>query len=151
MGVSGNKNYYASYYQNNKLKHSDRVKEYKEQNPEKSKQYVKKWEEKNKEYVKEQNRLNKVKQNKKKRDFVNDYKKTCSCKKCNESRWYILDFHHVNPTEKSFELGNAPKHSIKKIQDEIGKCITLCRNCHSEFHYLEKEQSITLKEYIAKK
>jgi len=75
-------------------------------------------------------------------------KKTCSCKKCNESRWYVLDFHHIDSTEKSFELGNAPKHSIEKIQNEIKKCITLCRNCHSEFHYLEKENGITLMDYI---
>jgi hypothetical protein len=142
------KEYYAEYYQNNKKEHDERIKSYKTSNPEKGKQYVKKWQEKNKDYVKEQNRLNKNKQNKKKRDFVNEYKKTCSCKKCNESRWYVLDFHHVNPVEKSFELGNASKHSIEKIQNEIKKCITLCRNCHSEFHYLEKENGITLMGYI---
>ena len=147
-GKSGTKEYYAEYYQNNKEEHDKRIKKYKTTNPEKNRQYVKKWEEKNKEYVKEQNRLNKNKQNKKKRDFVNEYKKTCSCKKCSESRWYVLDFHHVDPTEKSFELGNAPKYSIEKIQNEIKKCITLCRNCHSEFHYLEKENGITLMDYI---
>lgn len=145
---SGTKKYYTNYYQNNKEKHNNRIKKYKTKHPEKDKQYCENWREKNKEYIKEQNRLNKIKQNKKRRDFVNDYKKTCSCKKCNESRWYMLDFHHINPIEKSFELGNASKYNIEKIQNEIKKCTILCRNCHSEFHYLEKENGITIMEYI---
>lgn len=38
-----------------------------------------------------------------------------------------------------------------KIQEEITKCIPLCANCHREFHYLEKEENITLNKFLASK
>jgi hypothetical protein len=144
----GKKEYYANYYQNNKEKHNTRIKKYKKENPERDKEYTKKWQEKNKERVKYTQCLNMKKQRKKKRDVVEEYKKNSSCVKCNESRGYVLDFHHINPAEKVFDIGNATKYSIEKIQNEMKKCILLCRNCHSEFHYLEKEKGITINEYI---
>ena len=34
--------------------------------------------------------------------------------------------------------------------NEIKKCIPLCRNCHTDFHYQEKQTGITINEYLKK-
>ena len=44
-----------------------------------------------------------------------------------------LEFHHVNPSEKSFNI-TATNRSWQEIQDELEKCILLCANCHREIH-----------------
>lgn len=83
------------------------------------------------------------------KEEVNEYKKQCSCAKCGETRFYTLDFHHINPDNKIDTVARLSTHSSKKAAwEEIKKCICLCANCHREFHYLEKEQNITLKEYL---
>lgn len=151
--------YYAEYYKKNKDRHVDNMKRYKEDNADHFKQYQleysKKKYYKNKENtdveaLREEWRIKKNKINQQRRDFINDYKLTCSCKKCNDNRFYILDFHHINPEKKDFNLGDATKYSIDKLKTELEKCITLCRNCHSEFHYLEKEKGININEYLSK-
>lgn len=46
-----------------------------------------------------------------------------------------LEFHHVDPTEKDFNLASGG--SIKKweyVKEELDKCILLCANCHREEH-----------------
>jgi 5-methylcytosine-specific restriction endonuclease McrA len=53
-----------------------------------------------------------------------------------------LDFHHVIPAQKSF-LINASTVTIKSwdaLLDEAGKCVLLCRNCHTDFHFPETRQ-----------
>lgn len=59
------------------------------------------------------------------------------CLKCGESRLYVIDFHHIDPREKDF---NIPRKTHKRdfsiIEKEASKCVSLCRNCHAEFHYL---------------
>ena len=70
------------------------------------------------------------------------------CVKCGESRTYVLDFHHVNETEKNFTIGALKKGSKQVIQDEIDKCISLCSNCHREFHYLNSHKGVSLQEYL---
>jgi len=81
-------------------------------------------------------------------EWFKTYKKTCSCSKCGDTRWYILDFHHIDPTQKDFNIGDSKSKSINILHKEIEKCITLCRNCHTEFHFLERENKINIKEYL---
>jgi len=144
----GTKEYYAEYYKNNKEKHRKNMKKFREANPEKKEEYCKKWKSKNKDRVREKNNEYKRKQNQKRKGFIDDYKKSCFCLKCEESRFYMLDFHHKDSNLKDFNLGEATKYSLNKIKKEIEKCIMLCRNCHSEFHYLEKLNSISLDDYL---
>ena len=87
-----------------------------------------------------------VRQNKKNR-FI-DHKKSCKCSKCGDKRWYILDFHHLDPKTKKFEISSNYDRSNKEFWDEIKKCIPLCRNCHTEFHHMERESKITIQEYL---
>ena len=145
---TGTKEYYANYYEQNKEEHNSKSIEWQSQNKDKALESVKKWKGKNADKVREWDRLRKQQQNKERRQFVNEYKLTCSCKKCGDIRPYVLDFHHLDPSAKSFDLGNASKYSIPKLKLELEKCITLCRNCHSEFHYFEKKQNIIITEYV---
>lgn len=46
-----------------------------------------------------------------------------------------LDFHHVNPKEKSFSFGSqAPTKALEKQLEELRKCILVCANCHRGIH-----------------
>lgn len=81
--------------------------------------------------------------------WLKNYKQTCECKKCGDKRWYVLDFHHIDPLQKDNNVSNLMNKSIKSTKKEIEKCIVLCSNCHREFHHLEKVEDIKIKEYIA--
>ena len=49
-----------------------------------------------------------------------------------------LDFHHMNPQEKEFELSNRNiKLDWDIIKKELDKCIVVCANCHREIHSKE--------------
>ena len=89
-------------------------------------------------------------QYRKRKDGVNNLKKQCACQKCGEKRFYLLDFHHVNPEIKDDTIAKmtSNRNKIEDIQKEIDKCVILCSNCHREFHYLEREKNIALKDYI---
>lgn len=68
--------------------------------------------------------------------YVNEYKKSNICVKCGTSNYLVLDFHHVNPSDKTKEISELVKQSnIKKIKEEIIKCQLLCANCHRIEHY----------------
>lgn len=63
------------------------------------------------------------------------------CTNCNYSRnQAALEFHHLDPNEKEFEISNFKKTSIlktgmtKELKEELDKCIVLCSNCHRELH-----------------
>jgi len=146
---TGTKEYYSEYYKQNKEKHNSKAVEWQYENKDKALESVKKWQLKNADKVKEYHRLRKREQIKERRAFVDEYKSKCSCKKCGDTRPYVLDFHHIDPSTKLFDLGTATKRSINDIEEELKKCITLCRNCHSEFHYLEKERNITITDYLS--
>ncbi len=43
----------------------------------------------------------------------------------------VFEFHHLNPAEKSFGLGNASTTRAKvAYAEEAKKCVMLCANCH---------------------
>jgi len=71
-----------------------------------------------------------------------DYKKTLKCSNCGEDRYYCLDFHHLDPTKKVKGVSKmvADGMNKEKIIIEIDKCVVLCKNCHSEIHYMEKNK-----------
>ena len=69
------------------------------------------------------------------REFVRDQKESGECLRCGEKRWYVLDYHHVDGKEESIQVIAHRGHSIKKIKEEIEKCVLLCANCHREVHY----------------
>jgi hypothetical protein len=43
-----------------------------------------------------------------------------------------LEFHHLDPDEKSFGIGRGFTRSLEQTRQEAAKCILLCSNCHVE-------------------
>jgi hypothetical protein len=50
-----------------------------------------------------------------------------------------LQFHHVNPQEKDFTIGeiniNKNNFQMELLYKEVDKCKLLCANCHAEEHF----------------
>lgn len=66
---------------------------------------------------------------------VNEILKSGTCFTCGESETCVLDFHHVNPSDKK----DSPKQgyrSWKWIEQELAKCVILCCNCHRRVHHV---------------
>lgn len=83
------------------------------------------------------------------KEELNDYKKQCKCAKCGESRFYLLDFHHVDPSNKVETVARlSTSSSMERTWEEIKKCICLCANCHREFHYCNDKFGTTLQDYL---
>lgn len=50
-------------------------------------------------------------------------------------RYWVFDFHHLDPTQKDMNvMANHPK-SLNAIKEELDKCVLLCSNCHRDRHY----------------
>jgi hypothetical protein len=69
------------------------------------------------------------------KDLILSKKKTgcsiCGYDKCMSA----LEFHHVNPSEKSFAISKAHSgYSLNEILEELEKCVLVCANCHKEIH-----------------
>ena len=96
----------------------------------------------------DQNTRNKI-DRKKRIQLVEDAK--VQCVKCGETRKYMLDWHHIDPTNKSFSLSRGLReHGLASIKQELTKCVCLCRNCHAEFHhfYGQNVSQSDLNDYI---
>ena len=71
------------------------------------------------------------------------------CKKCGNSKDYLLDFHHRDPKEKEGELSDFSKgYNLDKFFEELDKCDLLFANCHREFHYLHTLNGLSYEDYI---
>ena len=69
------------------------------------------------------------------KDWFADYKLKIVCPICGESSPECFDFHHIDPIQKSFNIGNTVKWtSISALKKELEKCIVLCANCHRKLH-----------------
>ena len=112
-----------------RAKNSHKVKEYREKNKDKLIEYRKRT------FIEYQEFLNSVK---------------TQCVKCGESRPWVIQFHHINPNDKTFEV--SQKHGKKSVMNEIKKCVCLCSNCHDEFHWFyggNPDKPVeSLKEYL---
>ena len=92
-------------------------------------------------------------QREKKEQFDKKYRKPCA--KCGETRLYLIQFHHIDPAQKSFNISYYNRiMDNDTIAKEINKCVCLCSNCHDEFHYLygfrPKDPIASLNEYLGR-
>lgn len=84
-------------------------------------------------YYKHKKRMDdysKVRQDKLK-EWINSLKTPCII--CGETDPICIDWHHVNPNDKSFQVSYG-NHSRDSILKEIQKCVCLCANCHRKVH-----------------
>ncbi len=81
-------------------------------------------------------------------DFMNKHRALCGCQKCGDKRYWVIDYHHINPSEKDHPITYYKTSTLEILKKEIKKCIPLCRNCHTDFHYQEKQTNITIQEYL---
>jgi hypothetical protein len=67
------------------------------------------------------------------KEWYDEYKKTLRCQICGEDRPECLQFHHRDPSQKEFTIGNIIRNgvSLETLQREIAKCDVLCANCHA--------------------
>lgn len=78
------------------------------------------------------------------RAFLDYVKQEVECVRCGNNDWRVIEWHHSNPEEKEFILGNAVNLgiSIERIQKELEKCTPLCANCHRIVEYEIKHNNI---------
>lgn len=58
------------------------------------------------------------------------------CELCQYSKYQgALEFHHLDPNEKDFNLSNLKNYKFDDvIKKELDKCVLVCANCHREIH-----------------
>ena len=106
---------------------------------EKHAEYSRKYYEKNKEKVIAANNVVKAR-GKEKWEL---YKGSLKCARCDESHIACMDFHHLDPAEKEYEVSKLVGNGMyTKAYKEIKKCIVLCANCHRKEHYVQQRQKI---------
>ena len=104
-------------------------------NREKNKQHMQEWRVANR----ERDRKNWTELRRKKKEWLDQQK--VSCTSCNESDPTCLDFHHVDASKKDANLSEAiARWSIRRMQQELVKCIVLCANCHRKLHASERDK-----------
>ncbi len=92
--------------------------------------YKAKWHQENKD------RVNSIRcsRNKANRDFRKSLLSVFPCIACGESDPILIDWHHVNPDEKLFNISMS-HIGHDKWWSEVLKCIPLCCNCHRKIHF----------------
>lgn len=86
-----------------------------------------------------------------KKNVIQELKSQCKCAKCGDNRGYVLDYHHIDPSQKEDDIARMTSNtsSWDKVFEEINKCIVLCANCHREFHHFNSlDSSFTIEKYL---
>ena len=62
--------------------------------------------------------------------------KDIPCQSCGEIHPpCCMDLHHVDPTDKKYEISFLKKNgSIQLLEEELKKCVCLCALCHRKLH-----------------
>ena len=100
-----------------------------------AKVYKANWYQKNKDLTKERSRVNKRRQ----KDEWDLYKSKLKCSHCGASHpsGVIIDFHHVDRTDKKNVSSLIKNSRFAAAMEEVKKCIPLCANCHRILHWEE--------------
>jgi hypothetical protein len=68
--------------------------------------------------------------------FLRKLKGITRCIHCGLRDWRLIDFHHMNPDSKRFDLSRAAKKRVclATLKRELRKCIPVCLHCHRIIH-----------------
>lgn len=122
-----------------RAKNPDKIKEYdhrnRERHREKRNEYMKKWYQKNKRHIREYERNRR----KSRKNYVDNLKKKNNCVICGYSDYRALEYHHKDPNNKTLGIFRmvSTGYTVKRIKEEIKKCILVCSNCHRILHWQE--------------
>lgn len=93
--------------------------------------------ERDREYIpahKEERRLQRQKYNREQiiahKEFTSRFH--TACQHCGTTK--DLCFHHVDPSTKLYEVSQMELKRRELVVQELAKCISLCRSCHSKLH-----------------
>ena len=65
-------------------------------------------------------------------DWINSLKTPCVF--CGESDPVCIDWHHIDPSQKSFAISYVKGKAKERTLAEIKKCICVCASCHRKLH-----------------
>lgn len=133
--------YAKEYYKNNKDRMALYNKEYRIENDEQIKENRRRRLEANPDYdhhayLKRADaaKLYAKKQREHRTALVGRFKRIRGCLACGYRRCpRALEFHHVSG-DKEQPISQMLRSSMSKLKEELGKCVVLCANCHSELH-----------------
>ena len=103
---------------------------------EKQREYQKQWFKSHYHGDSKKNRISTVKNHRARyREWYLAYKSECTCLFCGYSS--DIEFRHTDRESKIKAVSDiiSGGHSIRKLFEEIGKCIPLCKECHLKEHY----------------
>ncbi len=63
------------------------------------------------------------------------------CEICGENNYFKLNFHHMDSSDKEYNLNKIREGRWSIIEKEIKKCKLLCYNCHFEIHYKDNRNT----------
>lgn len=62
------------------------------------------------------------------------------CIECGYDRYdCCMDFHHIDPSTKSFGISDGRNRAWEKVLAEAKKCVLLCTRCHQEIECDRRE------------
>lgn len=72
--------------------------------------------------------------------FIVEYLRRNPCVECGETDILVLEFDHIDPSTKMWNVGSMLSRSftIHRIEEEVNKCRVLCSNCHQRKTAIEK-------------
>jgi hypothetical protein len=78
------------------------------------------------------------------REFIDELKHGKVCARCGNADPRVLDFHHVEPGHKRWQISVLAKNEVGRqaILAELAKCEPLCANCHRILHWEEREHRV---------
>jgi hypothetical protein len=103
-------------------------------------EYHNEWYHKNKDRLREARRQRNRDDYRERKKFIRESKLKaggcCVCRlPCTTANHVAFDWDHIDPSTKSFNLGNVRTQSFAHIELEISKCRLVCKNCHAIISY----------------
>ena len=125
------KEYHRQYYLDNKERKRAYAAEYRKNNREKVLQQSRDHYRRNSEKIRAQTGENSARNKAFRSNLLAQF--PCHC--CGNPDPTVIQWHHVEPEDKSFAIKKfiAKPHDI--WWDEVLKCIPVCANCHLKIHY----------------